>query len=87
MPRANVITRTISATECVALCVDVESGKSFEKKILLPKVYKDEHKMYKDCKKIGDDVTTKVVVIKSHSVVQSKYGMSVEKFIENAEII
>ena len=87
MARAAMVTRTISATKCVCLCVDVNSGKTFESTYLLPKVYKDAHKMYKDLQRMYNDETLKIVVVKSYEVVETKYGMSVEKFIKEAEQI
>lgn len=87
MARQPQITRTIQTTEATVLCLDIETKQSYEKTVTLSRTYKDAKKLRKAVEDILTTDTEKVVHIISAEVKTLLYGMSEQKFIENAEIL
>ena len=87
MARQPQVTRTLPTTKAKILVVNIKTGISEEREVSIPREYK---KMEKLRKAIEDAVNTneiKFVHIISTEVEEVLYGMSEQKFIENAEIL
>ncbi len=87
MPRIPQVTRTIQTTKAVVLCLDINGEKPFNKEVTLPRTYKDEKHLLKEIKKLIETDELKAVHVVSTEVQEILYGMSEQKFIENAEIL
>lgn len=87
MARVPQVTRTIITTVCNVMCLNKISKEPFEKIVKLPRTYKDENKMMKKISKLVDDDTVKAVYVIDSHVEETLYGMTEEKFIENADIL
>lgn len=83
--RKPMVTRTIMTTEVQVLCVDIEKSETVTKTVTLPRTYKDEKAILKKITDIGALDSVKPVHVISTEVHETLYGMSEEKFIENAE--
>lgn len=87
MSRARKITRTISSTKVVVMCVDTETAKVDNYDVEIAGVYSDEKKLMKAVTKEVETVTLKPVSIISKEVVETLYGMDEQKFMEMAEVL
>ena len=87
MPRIPQVTRTIQTTKAIVLCLDINGEKPFNKEVILPRTYKDEKHLLKEVKRLIETDELKAVHIISSEVNETLYGMSEQKFIENAEIL
>lgn len=87
MPRIPQVTRTIQTTKAVVLCLDINGEKPFNKEVVLPRTYKDEKHLLKEIKKLIETDELKAVHVVSTEVQETLYGMSEQKFIENADIL
>lgn len=87
MPRIPVVTRTIQTTRANVMCLDIESEEPFNKEVILPRTYKDEKAMLKQAEKVINNETVKAVHIVDFEVEETRYGMSEQQFIEQAEVI
>ena len=87
MARIPQVTRTIQTTKARVLCLDLVEKKPFEKEVTLSRTQKTEKDMMKKISMIVDSDTVKAVHVISSEVEETLYGMSEQKFIENAEIL
>ena len=87
MARIPQVTRTIQTTKATVLCLDIHDEKPFNKEVILPRTYKDEKHLLKEVKKLIETDELKAVHIISTEVNETLYGMTEQKFIENAEIL
>ena len=88
MARTPMITRTVKATKATVMCVDISTGNTFTQEVTLPRTYKDDNEILKKAKAIIDtQENTKAVHIISTEINEALYGMTEDKFIENAEIL
>lgn len=87
MARVPQVTRTIQTTKATVLCLDLEKKEPFEKTVILSRTYKTEKDMMKRIAAIVDNDTVKAVHVVHSEVEETLYGMSEQKFIENAEIL
>lgn len=87
MARVPQVTRTIQTTKATVLCLDLEKKEPFEKTVVLSRTYKTEKDMMKRIAAIVDSDTVKAVHVVHSEVEETLYGMSEQKFIENAEIL
>lgn len=87
MARQPMVTRTIQTTIATVLCLDLEKKEPFEKEIKLPRTYKDERHMMKKIEPIVNSDKVKAVHVIKTRTEETLYGMSEQKFIENAEIL
>ena len=86
MARKPMVTRTIKATKCVVLAVNVGAEEITEKEVILPRTYKPE-KLLKAVQEFADTDDSKIVSVKSYEVTEALYGMSEEDFMKSAEIL
>ena len=87
MARKPMVTRTIVTTIATVLCLDLEKKEPFEKEIKIPRTYKDEKYMMKAVESAVNSDKVKAVHILSTRTEETLYGMTEQKFIENAEIL
>ncbi len=87
MARVPQVTRTIQTTKVNVLCLDVQQDEPFNIEVVLPRTYKDEKAMLKQIEGVVNTDTIKAVHIVTHEVQETRYGMTEQKFIENAEIL
>lgn len=88
MARQPQVTRTIITTNVTALVVNTAERTTKEVALVLPRTYKDEKSLLKALNKstvlAGDE---RIVSVIATEEVETLYGMSEQKFIENAEIL
>ena len=84
MARKPIVSRTITSTEVVALCVNLQTEEPFNKKFILSGSYKDDKALLKAIKKQDTD-EVKAVHIVSAEENENLYGMAEEEFISLAE--
>lgn len=85
MARVHMITRTVTSTKVTAMVVDITAGTTYSQEFEVARTYKDEEKLLKAVKAIGETATVKVVAIQTSEEVETLYGMSEQQFIEFAE--
>lgn len=87
MARARKVTRTISSTKLIVMCVDTETAKVDNYEVEIAGIYSDEKKLMKAVTKEVETETLKPVSIISKEVVETLYGMDEQKFMEMAEVL
>lgn len=87
MARARKVTRTISSTKVVVMCVDTETAEVDNYEVEIAGVYSDEKKLMKAVTNEVETATLKPVSIVSKEVVETLYGMDEQKFMEMAEVL
>lgn len=87
MARVRKVTRTISSTKVVVMCVDTETAKVDNYEVEIAGVFSDEKKLMKAITKEVETSTLKPVSIVSKEVVETLYGMDEQKFMEMAEVL
>ena len=87
MARKAMITRTIKGTKVTALMVDTITPRTYEQSFSIAHTYKDDKSLLKAVEAVANDEVNRVVRILSADVFTTLYGMSEQKFIENAEIL
>lgn len=87
MARKPMVTRTIQTTKTDVMCLNVETGNPETKTVILGGTYKDNKNLLKAVKEVIETDAIKAVHIVSTKVNETLYGMTEQKFIENAEIL
>lgn len=87
MARKAMVTRTIIITKCNVLCMELAKAEPFNKEVILPRTYKDDKKLLKRVQELVDNDEVKAVHIVSKEEVETLYGMTEQKFIENSIIL
>ena len=87
MARQPMVTRTIITTNAKVLCLDIDKQEPFERIVKLPRTYKDERKMMKKIEAVVNNDSVKAVHVISTETEEILYGMTEQKFIEEAEIL
>ena len=87
MARVPMVTRTITTTKAIVMCVDVEAGEPFNKEVTVPRTYKDNESLLKTVKPIVETETVKAVHIVNKSEIETLYGMTEQEFIEHAKVL
>lgn len=87
MARQPQVTRTIPTTKAKILVVNIDTGISEEREVSIPREYKKPKKLREAIEAIVNTNTEKLAHIKSTEITEVLYGMSEQKFIENAEIL
>lgn len=87
MARIPMVTRTIESTEVNVLCVDVVAGEPFNKDVTVAGTYKDDKSLMKAVEKIVNTDEIKAVHIVHTETKETLYGMTVDKFIELADVL
>ena len=84
MARKPIVSRTIATTEVVALCINLQTEKPFNKKFILSGTYKDNKAILKTLQKQDTDEVKAVHIVDSKQV-ENLYGMAEEEFISLAD--
>ena len=87
MARVPMVTRTMKTTKVNVLCMDLVNAEPVNKDITIPRVYKDEKKLFKVVQTTLDNDEIKAVKIVKSKEVETLYGMTEQEFIENAKIL
>jgi hypothetical protein len=87
MARARKVTRTISSTKVVVMCVDTQTAVVENYEVTIAGVYSDDKKLMKAVTKEVETATLKPVSVVSTEVIETLYGMDEQKFIETAEVL
>lgn len=87
MARARKVTRTISSTKVVVMCVNTDTAVVENYEVTIAGVYSDEKKLMKAVTKEVETATLKPVSVVSTEVVETLYGMDEQKFMEMAEVL
>lgn len=80
-----MVTRTITTTKAIVMCLDIESGESCNKSVVVPRTYKDDETLLKKVKEVLETETLKPVHIVDKEEIETLYGMTEQEFIEHAE--
>lgn len=87
MPSERKVTRTVMATKCTCLVVDLTTQTTAEEVVTIPRTYEDEAAALKYIAKHYDSDAKKYVHVSAMEVEEKLYGMSEEQFIKNAEVL
>lgn len=87
MTRARKVTRTISSTKVIVMCVNTEKATVNNYEVEIAGVYSDEKKLMKAVTKVVETETLKPVTIVSAEVIETLYGLDEQKFMEMAEVL
>lgn len=87
MARVPMVTRTITTTKAIVMCVDVEAGEPFNQEVTVPRTYKDSESLLKTVKPIIETETIKAVHIVDKTEIETLYGMTEQRFIEYASVL
>lgn len=87
MARVPMVTRTITTTKAIVMCVDVEAGEPFNKEVTVPRTYKDSESLLKTVKPIIETESIKAVHIVDKTEIETLYGMPEQEFIEHAVVL
>ena len=87
MARVPMVSRTMKTTKVNVLCMDLINAEPVNKDLTLPRVYKDEKKLFKAVQTALDNDEIKAVKVVKSSEVEILYGMSEQDFIEHATIL
>lgn len=83
--RKVMVTRTITTRRMSALFLNTDDNSTFEKIVDVNSKLSDKG-VQKFLKSLETD-NTKFVYVKSEEMIEALYGMTLEKFIENADIL
>lgn len=87
MARVPMVTRTIVTTKATVMVVNIPQGETETKSIVLPRTYKDDKALLKQCTKVVDTEELKVVSVLAKEEVETLYGMTEQQFIETAKVL
>ena len=85
MARIPMVTRTITTTKAIVMCVNIADGETFTKEVILPRTYKDNKSLMKQITKLVDNDTVKAVHVVDKTEVETLYGMTEQEFISYAK--
>lgn len=87
MARIPQVTRTITSTKAVVMCLDIDNNTPVTQDYVLPRTYKDEKAILKAVDAANEGTTIKGVHVVSFEVVNTLYGMTEAEFIKVAKIL
>lgn len=87
MARVPMVTRTITTTKAIVLCLNIEQGEPYNVSVIVPRTYKDEESLLKKIKPMVETDTVKAVHIVSTEQVETLYGMTEQNFVEHAKVL
>lgn len=85
--RKAMVTRTIQTTVANCLCVNPETREVTENTFTLSGTFKDLKSLEKAVNKVTENAPYRVVSITGTKVEETLYGMTEQKFIENADVL
>ena len=81
------ITRTLNATLCIALMLNLETGVPFTRDITIEGEYKSIDLLNKALARQLNTETERFIRVKHSEKINKTYAMPVSKFIANADVI
>ena len=87
MARVPMVTRTITLTKAIVMCLNIEQGEPYNVSVTVPRTYKDEESLLKKIKPMVETDTVKAVHIVSTEQVETLYGMTEQDFMEHAKVL
>ena len=87
MARIPMVTRTITTTKAIVMCLDIESGEPCNKSVVVLRTYKDDETLLKKVKEVLETETLKPVSIVGKEEIETLYGMTEQEFIKHAEVL
>lgn len=85
--RKPMVTRTISSTKVIALCVNPQTADTFEETFMLSGKIDDKAKALKKLSKLFNTDELTIVAVRSLAEVNELYGMNEADFIKSAMIL
>ena len=82
-----MVTRTITTTKAIVMCLDIESGEPCNKSVVVPRTYKDDETLLKKVKEVLETETLKPVHIVGKEEIETLYGMTEQDFIEHSKVL
>ena len=87
MARIPMVTRTITSTKAIVMCLDIESGEPCNKSVVVLRTYKDDETLLKKVKEVLETEMLKPVSIVGKEEIKTLYGMTEQEFIKHAEVL
>lgn len=87
MARIPMVTRTITTTKAIVMCLDIESGEPCNKSVVVSRTYRDDEALLKKVKEVLETETLKPVHIVGKEEIETLYGMTEQEFIEHAKVL
>ena len=86
MAKESMVTRTITTTNCIILCLDVETGEACNRNFVMPRVPKKEKDILKFAEKelAANEPNVKPVHVVDTINDQKIYGMTESEFLKYA---
>ena len=84
MARKPMVTRTVTTTKAIVLCMDLEKCEPFNKEVTLPRTFPNEKKLMKAVEDVVNVDNIKAVHVVSSEEVNKLYGMEEQYFIDHA---
>lgn len=86
MARKAMVTRTVQTTIATALCLNTTTAEPFNETVTLSGTFKDKKSLMKAVKNLIENEEISVAKIVDVTIEEKLYGMTEQKFIDNAEI-
>ena len=87
MAKVPMVTRTITTTKAIVMCLDIATGEPCNKSVVVPRTYKDDEALLKKVKEAIETETFKPVHIVGKEEFETLYGMTEQEFIDHAEVL
>ena len=87
MARIPMVTRTVATTKVKFLCIDVEKQIPVLEEKILSGTFKNDAEILQYARKNFETDSMRYAHVKETEIVGNLYGMTEQKFIENAEIL
>lgn len=87
MARIPMVTRTITTTEAIVMCLNVVQAEPYTEKVTVPRTYKDDNALLKVVKSIIETDEVKAVHIVAKEEIETLYGMPENDFIAHATVL
>ena len=87
MAKKAMVTRTVQTTLATALCLNTVTAEPFNQTVTLSGTFKEKKALLKAVKSVLETEEISVAKIVDVAVEEKLYGMTEQKFIENADIL
>lgn len=87
MARIPMVTRTITTTKAIVMCLNVVQAEPYTQVVTLPRTYKDDNALLKVVKPIIETDEVKAVHIVAKEEIETLYGMPENDFIKHATVL
>lgn len=87
MRKEKMVTRTVTKTNCEIMCMDITNAQVVVKDFTIGGKFDSENELLKECQRLFDTDTFKLVKVSNFSEENVLLGMPESKFIELAEVL